>query len=168
MGYAASLQKLTELCAFGVTLSETQSQLGRVLCGMRDEGVYRRDSCTIFSTVDLRCMGLQSDGAGRKMGRHCVPLTRRRGCIDTTGCPLEWLRHQPSGSVKVQCLLDNIIIAGTYSDEDEHVNILEDVLTRLNRHNIRSINMKKCQCLLPRQSGVLRAQDRRCWIAQDT
>ena len=82
--------------------------------------------------------------------QHCAPSTHRRGCIDTTGCPLEWLRHQPSGSkrwnmlqgvAKTQCLLDDIIIAG--ADEDEHFKILEEVLSRLSRRNM-TINMEKC------------------------
>ena len=40
MGYAASLQKLAEHCAFGATLSETLRD--RFVCGMRDEGVQKR------------------------------------------------------------------------------------------------------------------------------
>ena len=45
------------------------------------------------------------------------------------------------GIPKTQCLLDDIIVAG--SSEEEHFHILEQVLERLERHNL-AINMDKC------------------------
>ena len=46
------------------------------------------------------------------------------------------------GIPKTQCLIDDIIVAG--SDEEEHFHFLEQVLERLERHNL-VINKDKCE-----------------------
>eukprot|EP00731_Ephydatia_muelleri_P032928 Em0024g472a len=58
--------------------------------------------------------------------------------------PALWQRTMEliqQGIPKTQCLLDDIIVAG--SNEEEHFHILEQVLERLERHNL-AINMDKC------------------------
>ena len=48
------------------------------------------------------------------------------------------------GIPKTQCLLDDIIVAGT--GEEEHLKLLEQVLERLQRYNL-TINKNKCTFL---------------------
>ena len=62
------------------------------------------------------------------------------------------------GIQKTQCLLDDIIVVG--SSEEEHFHILEQVLERLERHNL-AINMEKCA--FPDKLGVLWTLHRCRW-----
>ena len=61
-----------------------------------------------------------------------------------SSAPALWQRTMElilQGIPKTQCLLDDIIVAG--SSEEEHFHILEQVLERLERHNL-AIDMDKC------------------------
>eukprot|EP00731_Ephydatia_muelleri_P032793 Em0024g337a len=61
-----------------------------------------------------------------------------------SSAPALWQRTMEliqKGIPKTQCLLDDIIVAG--SSEEEHFHILEQVLERLERHNL-AIDMDKC------------------------
>ena len=95
-------------------------------------------------------LGLQSDGAGQK-GQALCTITTQKGLyrynrlpFGVALAPAIWQRTMEQvlqEVVKTQCLLDDIIIAG--ADEDEHFKILEEVLSRLSRHDM-TINMGKC------------------------
>lgn len=56
------------------------------------------------------------------------------------------------GIRKMQCMLDDIIIAR--ADEEEHFRILEEASARLDSHNI-TINMEKCAFLQSRWNFVV-------------
>eukprot|EP00731_Ephydatia_muelleri_P032757 Em0024g301a len=78
---------------------------------------------TMFSKVDLRHAYLQME-----LEEQAKELCTRKMELILQGIP------------KTQCLLDDIIVAG--SSEEEHFHILEQVLERLERHNL-AINMDK-------------------------
>ena len=75
---------------------------------------------------------------------HKGLLKYNRLPFGVSSAPALWQRTMEliqKGIPKTQCLLDDIIVAG--SSEEEHFHILEQVLERLERHNL-AIDMDKC------------------------
>ena len=106
----------------------------------------------VFSKIDLRNAYLQLELA--EESKELCTLNTLKGLyryhrlpFGVASAPAIWQRTIEQvlhGIRKTQCMMDDIIIAG--ANEEEHFNILEEVLARLDSHNI-TINMDKCAFL---------------------
>ena len=104
---------------------------------------------TMFSKVDLWHAYLQME-LEEHAKELCIVSTHEglyrynRLPFGVSSAPALWQRTMElilQGIPKTQCLLHDIIVAG--SSEEEHFHILEQVLERLERHNL-AIDMDKC------------------------
>ena len=84
----------------------------------------------------------------RKHQESYLPSTHTRGYSNTTGLYLVWKFWQQAmdqvleGIPQMQCILDDMIISG--KTEQDHLNNLEMVLSRLHKHGLRA-NSSKCE-----------------------
>ena len=104
---------------------------------------------TVFSKIDLKqaYSQMELDDEAKKL----LTINTQKGlyqynrlAFGIASAPAMWQRTMDQilqGIPKSQCLLDDIVVAGR--DEDEHFNILNQVLERLDKNNL-TINPKKC------------------------
>jgi hypothetical protein len=103
----------------------------------------------VFSKIDLKqaYSQMELDDEAKKL----LTINTQKGlyqynrlAFGIASAPAMWQRTMDQilqGIPKSQCLLDDIVVAGR--DEDEHFNILNQVLERLDKNNL-TINPKKC------------------------
>ena len=104
---------------------------------------------TVFSKIDLQLAYLQMelDDASKELTKihtHKGLFRYNRLAFGIASAPAIWQRaieRVLEGIPKTQCLLDDIIVAG--AGEEEHLQLLEQVLKRLNRYHL-TINKRKC------------------------
>eukprot|EP00731_Ephydatia_muelleri_P013854 Em0007g1164a len=104
---------------------------------------------TVFSKIDLQLAYLQMelDDASKELTTihtHKGLFRYNRLAFGIASAPAIWQRaieRVLEGIPKTQCLLDDIIVAG--AGEEEHLQLLEQVLERLNRYHL-TINKRKC------------------------
>ena len=102
-----------------------------------------------FSKIDLHLAYLQMEL--EEESKILATISTHRGLyrfnrlpFGVASAPAIWQRaieQVLEGIPKTQCLLDDIIVAG--SSEEEHLQLLDRVLERLNRYNL-TVNRKKC------------------------
>jgi len=105
-----------------------------------------------FTKLDLRQAYLQCPV--NKHSREILTLNTHKGLYTTnrlafgiSPSPSIWQRKMEqilSDIPFCHCILDDILLTGR--DDDEHLHILEQVLTRLSQHNLR-LNIDKCYFL---------------------
>jgi len=105
-----------------------------------------------FTKLDLREVYLQCPVD--KHSREILTLNTHKGLYTTnrlafgiSPSPSIWQRKMEqilSDIPFCHCILDDILLTGR--DDDEHLHILEQVLTRLSQHNLR-LNIDKCYFL---------------------
>eukprot|EP00731_Ephydatia_muelleri_P020855 Em0013g582a len=110
----------------------------------------------VFSKVDLKLAYLQLEL--EEETKKLVTVNTHKGLFQynrlpfgIASAPAIWQRTMDTilhGIAKVQCLLDDIIVAG--ETEEEHLTLLEEVLQRLNSYNL-TVNKQKCKFF---QKGV--------------
>ena len=103
---------------------------------------------TVFSKIDLHLAYLQMEL--EEESKECTTINTPKGlyrfnrlAFGIASAPALWQRaieQVLAGIPKTQCLLDDIIVAG--STDEEHLKLLDEVLGRLNEYNL-SINKKK-------------------------
>ncbi|KAL5503240.1 hypothetical protein EMCRGX_G010160 [Ephydatia muelleri] len=110
---------------------------------------------TTFSKIDLQSAYLQMELEGSK---EVTTINTQKGLyrfnrlsfgIASAPALGPWQRAMDQvlmGIPKTQCLLDDIIVAG--SSVEEHLTLLEQVLDRLAQYNL-TLNKKKCKFLQP-------------------
>ena len=106
----------------------------------------------VFSKIDLRNAYLQLELT--EESKELCTINTLKGLyryhqlpFGVASAPAIWQRTIEQvlhGIRKMQCMIDDIIIAG--ANEEEHFSILEEVLARLDSHDI-TINMEKCAFL---------------------
>ena len=102
-----------------------------------------------FSKIDLQLAYLQMelDDESKKLATihtHKGLFHYNHLAFGIASAPAIWQRAIEivlEGIPKTQCLLDDIIVAG--AGEEEHLQLLEQVLERLNRYHL-TINKRKC------------------------
>ena len=108
----------------------------------------------VFSKIDLQSAYLQMelDEESREfttINTHKGLYRFNRLAFGIASAPAIWQRAMEKvlvGILKTQCLLDDIIVAG--SSMEEHLRLLEQVLERLTQYNL-TLNKKKCSFLQP-------------------
>ena len=106
----------------------------------------------VFSKIDLRWAYLQMELEEESkvlatINTHKGLYRYNRLAFGIASAPAIWqktIERVLEGIPKTQCLLDDIIVAGT--GEEEHLKLLEQVLERLQRYNL-TINKNKCTFL---------------------
>ena len=109
---------------------------------------------TTFSKIDLQSAYLQMEL--EEGSKEVTTINTQKGlyrfnrlAFGIASAPAIWQRAMDQvlmGIPKTQCLLDDIIVAG--SSVEEHLTLLEQVLDRLAQYNL-TLNKKKCKFLQP-------------------